>query len=202
MEGEIAREDHDTGVAGGVTTAAVAVLAVVAAGAAALVLVSSAGGAATAWPLPSAGAYAARAEAALLTGAGPNALSAAQAATRSELALAPRSVDAQLRLAMIATARDGGLTVGALNALKASYRLSRIDPDLWRPRIAFALEHWTELDDAARILVRDEISVTSHHRDAQAVRDTILAVSNPTGRFAGLVSYSFVATPPPPARPR
>ncbi len=191
---------------GGLATLGVAILlavGTVALGAAALISTGVSTDRPSAVPLlPVARAYAVQAEA-RLKGHPPTAqdYAFAESATAQELRLAPRSVDAYLRIAAIEVARDGGLTVKALNALRSSYALSPIDPDLWQGRIAFALEHWTELDDATRLSVRDEISATAHNRDAQKVHDTIMGVSNPTGQFAGLMSYSFLPTPPPaPAR--
>jgi hypothetical protein len=144
--------------------------------------------------LPLAAPFAASAEARLRAGTARADLDAAEAATEHEIALAPRSVDAQLRLAAIEVARDGGLTVKALDALARSYALAPVDPDLWRVRDRLALEHWTELDAPVRAHVRDELSTLARGPQAAAVRAMAAEVQNPTGRFAAALSLDYVPT--------
>lgn len=173
-------------------TLSAAALAIVLAGALAAASYWSGGAPSTFAILPIAEPYAVRAEA-LINKPHPSRedLGAAEAATRQELVIAPRRVDAHLRLAIIEVLRDGGLTVAALNELKRSYDFSPLDPDYFAPRIRFALEHWGELDDSARTRVSKEIAVTSTHRPGAKLRDLVNSVTNPQGRFGGLMSLNL-----------
>jgi len=121
----------------------------------------------------------ARAEAALAAGQ----LEAAGAHTRAARAEAPLTSHAWAREAALAWRREGRLGPATVAALERSYAVAPYGPDVTEWRLAFLLEHWTELPPALRAASLDELKVYAIYRPGPA-RALGEGVTNPSGRLA------------------
>ena len=113
-------------------------------------------------------------------------LSALDAATKGGVHAAPLDAAAWLRRAAYARARGGGrFTFETAYALRRSWRLAPLDPDIAVSRLELAFELWPDLAAADRAAASREIEAmwrsTRLRADLQRMPDRI---PSPAGRLA------------------
>lgn len=116
-------------------------------------------------------------------------LATAQRETMRSLAQAPANPTAWLRLAYIDSRDTDGLGPAGIDALNTSYDAAPYGPDDTPWRLAFAFNHWSRLDRAARLLALEELRVALAIRLATG-REIAENVSNPAGRVALLLTIN------------
>lgn len=113
----------------------------------------------------------------------PGDLAQAAIETRASLRQAPANATAWLRLAYLDSRDSNGLGPDGNRALARSYAVAPLGPDDTPWRLAFALNHWTDLEQSNRVLVLDELqwAVTVGRVKARTLTTN---VSDPAGRLA------------------
>jgi hypothetical protein len=119
----------------------------------------------------------------LTPGQHPVDLDAAEQQTRRELALAPTTATAWLRLAYIDYWRHGRLTPAGLANLNRSYDTAPLGPDASASRLTLGFELWGEMTPELRVLLLRELAAF-RERDADATRAFAYRIGNPRGRLA------------------
>lgn len=101
--------------------------------------------------------------------------------TMTSLSQAPANPTAWLRLAFLDSLQPQGLGEAGNRALAASYAVAPYGPDDTGWRLAFAFNHWAEVDRSNRLLVLDELRATPFPYSPGDLQN---AISDPAGRLA------------------
>jgi hypothetical protein len=121
----------------------------------------------------------------------PARLERAEKATWSELRLSPMANDAWLRLVYIQTLKGPHLNQVGLDALEKSFIVAPLDPVNCGNRDVMALNYWSDLTQALRKDVLNEVRVT--WKPPTVVHPEIInewrsAIHDPAGSFALLLT--------------
>ena len=119
-------------------------------------------------------------------------------AARQVITARPVDPSGWMRLAYADTLRQGRLTPQGLKALSTSYTMAAYAARNAAWRVAFALDHWYELDADTRAQAEIELKALSQdpvRRDEG--RRRIGAISNPLGRYLGS-QHGMLPDPKPP----
>lgn len=130
----------------------------------------------------------------LMKSSSPAALDAARAASLRAFALSPYDTSAALRLAYIDVLQNGRLTAAGAAQLTKSYQRVPLDQAVALWRLRFALENWSSIDPATRVLVRREFDAllsTGLHR--RALLNMLAQVESSSGRLVARFWTSRIA---------
>ena len=114
---------------------------------------------------------------------------AAVAETRAALAQAPMNAALWARLSWLERRAAGRMTPQAREALDRSYAVAPYGPDITEWRLAFAFEHWAELDPSLRRSAMEEMETLARHRPGVA-RRVAGAIRSPGGRLAARLTFA------------
>lgn len=115
-------------------------------------------------------------------------LVAIERGARASLAQYPYNSRAWLRLALVDTSRHGRLTAPGLAALRRSYDLVQLEPNIGPQRVAFGLENWEDLPNDLQIQITNEASdLGANAKMREKLRRTLRRVQSPYGAVLGRV---------------
>jgi hypothetical protein len=136
-------------------------------------------------------------QASRLMSSSPAALDAARTASLRAFTLSPYDTSAALRLAYIDVLQNGRLTAAGAAHLTKSYQRVPLDQAVALWRIRFALENWSSIDPATRVLVRGEFDAllsTGLHR--RALLNMLAQVGSSSGRWVASFWASRISITP------
>jgi len=134
-----------------------------------------------------------RAADALLERGRPGDLPRVDTLSRRAIAQHPYDIGAWLRIAYADGLGHRALTPKGIAALRRSYDLVAYDPDEASWRIAFALQHWTELPADLRAEVKAEaMAVGASWRHRARIVEVLRGVTNPAGRVTAALWVSQI----------
>lgn len=105
------------------------------------------------------------------------------AETRLMLDSSPALAGGWLRLAYLEVLEHGRLTPAALAALKRSYEVAPLGPDVSDPRLRLVFGMWSQMPEDIRDQALDELKAAKY-RDKPAAYALVGTIGDPAGRLA------------------